>query len=1613
MRKKLIMALLLVSLVMFSATFVLAACGNDDPQITEETGTSHTIEVGENYTISPKYENSTFTSENTAIVTVTESGTVYGVAEGTAKVYENNTTVRVTYTITVVPAVDTGDDTVYTVSLDRERVIGLTIGDDLELNASVLADGAASSEVVTWSVANADGSEYTASETVTIKAEGNKVTVTAAKAGDALVVATYNDVTASCLVTVQNADATELDEVTADVKHGDKVTWNEVANAEHYYVSEDKGATWTLNDERSYAINNETPRAYTIWIKAEGDGVNYAESVAEVEVRTQMYLSVEDDVLSVVGDGSASYELYNGSDKIADITSDTETELSDLNVATGDYSFTVQSANGKTSNACEYSTGFLNKYEMNSFDSSKFDAGNFVTSVNGNSSATYSNKFVYENKGQSLQLDLRDTYNFYTIPTSVDMSTVDSFYFYIYIDSESFMGTDGVTPIEAPELPPFSKNAFVGNSDGNNQFPFAIELARGESWAYDKWIRLEGTRDQSKPVSADTYELTLFAFANSNAWTGVYDPAQGGTGDSALYFYSFYLDEFSVYRDDLVASIEDDGTLSLTMPSGVTAKLYDESGETCLVENLTDGYSFENNYSALGITGTGDYVFIVEFYENDVVIGSSEVVYSTKFINEREVNSFDSSKTDAKGFITSGNGQSTASYSTDVTYDGGRQSLRLDFRDAYNFYTIPTAVDMSTVNSFYFYIYIDSSSFTNNAGVPLEEAPALPPFSKNAFVGNSDGGNQFPFAIELARGGSWAYDKWIRLEGTRDQSKPVEEGTYEFTLFAFANSNAWTGDYNLTKDSAMYFYTFYLDEIYTYRDDVSASVADGVLSLTMPGGITAKLYDESGSNCLVEDLADGYNFDEHLSALGITETGDYGYVVKFYENGELVGSDDVIYSTKNINEREINSFESSRIDASTITTSKVSKTSYSNDIYYGDSGRSLRFEVLEAYNYYDIPTDVDMSTVEKFYFYIYIDGNSFKNGEGTPVEAPDITRKEPFVGEHNEGRDPLPFAVELAAGQKWECNTWIRLEGTRRSNVSLTDNYKINLFAFTTPWGWTGTYTNDSPMYFYTFYLDNFSVYNTDVSASVADGVLSLTKPGGITAKLYDESGSNCLVEDLADGYNFDDNLSALGITETGDYKFIVNFYENGEFVGTSEVVYSTKNLNNNELNSFNSSRTPADGIMTSPSQNSKASYSTDKAFANNGQSLRFDIRDAYNFYTIPTAVDMFTVDSFYFYIYIDSTAFMSNDGVTPIEAPELPPFSKNAFVGNSDGNNQFPFAIELARGESWAYDKWIRLEGTRDQSKPVNEGTYEFTLFAFANSNAWTGVYDPAQGGTGDSALYFYTFYLDEFYTYNSEISATITDGTLSLTMPEGVTAQLYDLAGENKIADVTNGYSLDENLSALGITATGDYYLTINFFENGERIDSRRVLYSTANINENEINSFDSSRVDASTINENAVSQTSYSSDVAYNNQGQSLRYDIKDGYNYYNIPTEVDMSTVNSFYFYIYIDSESFMNNGGTESVEAPTITRKEPFVGEHNEGRDPLPFAVELASGEGWGYNKWIRMEGTRRPEIALTNNYQINLFAFATNWGWNGSYTNDNAIYWYTFYLDNFYINVAE
>ena len=1345
MRKKLIMALLLVSLVMFSATFVLAACGNDDPQITEETGTSHTIEVGENYTISPKYENSTFTSENTAIVTVTESGTVYGVAEGTAKVYENNTTVRVTYTITVVPAVDTGDDTVYTVSLDRERVIGLSPTETVDITASVLADGAASSEVVTWSVTNADGSSYSASETVTIKAEGNKVTVTAAKAGDALVVATYNDVTASCLVTVQNADATELDEVTADVKHGDKVTWNEVANAEHYYVSEDKGATWTLNDERSYTINNETPRAYTIWIKAEGDGVNYAESVAEVEVRTQMYLSVEDDVLSVVGDGSASYELYNGSDKIADITSDTETELSDLNVATGDYSFTVRSANGKTSNACEYSTGFLNKYEMNSFDSSKFDAGNFVTSVNGNSSATYSNKFVCENKGQSLQIDLRDAYNFYTIPTSVDMSTVDSFYFYIYIDSESFMGTDGVTPIEAPELPPFSKNAFVGNSDGNNQFPFAIELARGQSWAYDTWIRLEGTRDQSKPVSADTYELELFAFANSNAWTGVYDPAQGGTGDSALYFYSFYLDEFSVYRDDLVASIEDDGTLSLTMPSGVTAKLYDESGETCLVENLTDGYSFENNHSALGITGTGDYVFMVEFYENDVVIGSSEVVYSTKFINEREVNSFDSSKNDAEGFISSINGQSISSYSTDVTYNGGRQSLRLDLRDAYNFYTIPTAVDMSTVNSFYFYIYIDSSSFTNNAGVPLEEAPALPPFSKNAFVGNSDGGNQFPFAIELARGESWAYDTWIRLEGTRDQSKPVNEGTYEFTLFAFANSNAWTGVYNPseggTGDSAMYFYTIYLDEIYTYRNDVSASVADGVLSLTMPGGITAKLYDESGSNCLVEDLADGYNFDNNHSALGITETGDYKFIVNFYENGEVVGSEYVIYSTKNINAREINSFESSRIDASTITTSAVSKTSYSNDIYYGDGGRSLRFEVLEAYNFYDIPTGVDMSTVEKFYFYIYIDGNSFKNGEGTPVAAPDITRKEPFVGEHNEGRDPLPFAVELAAGESWECNTWIRLEGTRRSGIALTDNYKINLFAFASPWGWTGTYTNDNPMYFYTFYLDNFSIYNTDVSASIEDG--------------------------------------------------------------------------------------------------------------------------------------------------------------------------------------------------------------------------------------------------------------------------------TLSLTVPSGVTAQLFDLAGENKIADLTNGASIDEYVDELGITATGDYYLTVNFYENGVRIDSRKVLYSTANINENEINSFDSSRVGASTINENAVSQTSYSSDVTYNNQGQSLRYDIKDGYNYYNIPTEVDMSTVNSFYFYIYIDSESFMNNGGTESVEAPTITRKEPFVGEHNEGRDPLPFAVELASGESWGYNKWIRMEGTRRPEIALTNNYQINLFAFATNWGWNGSYTNDNAIYWYTFYLDNFYINVAE
>lgn len=801
MRKKLIMALLLVSLVMFSATFVLAACGNDDPQITEETGTSHTIEVGENYTISPKYENSTFTSENTAIVTVTESGTVYGVAEGTAKVYENNTTVRVTYTITVVPAVDTGDDTVYTVSLDRERVIGLTIGDDLDLNASVLADGAASSEVVTWSVTNADGSEYTASETVTIKAEGNKVTVTAAKAGDALVVATYNDVMASCYVTVQNADATELDEVTADVKHGDKVTWNEVANAEHYYVSEDMGATWTLNDERSYAINNEMPRAYTIWIKAEGDGVNYAESVAEVEVRTQMYLSVEDDVLSVVGDGSASYELYNGSDKIADITSDTETELSDLNVATGDYAFTVKSSNGKTSNAFEYSTGFLNDNELNSFDSSK-----------------------------------------------VDVSEICS---------------------------------------------------------------------------------------NATAVTG---------------------------------------------------------------------------------------------------------------------------------------------YSSDYAYTAGGQSLRFDVRDAYNNYAIPTSVDMSKVNSFYFYIYVDSESILNNAGLTLDEVPDFP-VSLNAFVGNNNEPHQhYPFIISLAPGETVGYDKWIRMEGTRDASVAMTEGTYQIQLFAHGNSNAWIGDYNFTKDSAMYWYTFYLDEFYTYNSEISATITDGTLSLNMPSGVTAQLFDLAGEN-KIADVTTGYSVDENLSALGITATGDYYLTINFFENGVRIDSRKVLYSTANINENEINSFDSSRVGASTINENAVSQTSYSSDVTYNNQGQSLRYDIKDGYNYYNIPTEVDMSTVNSFYFYIYIDSESFMNNGGTEsVEAPTITRKEPFVGEHNEGRDPLPFAVELASGESWGYNKWIRMEGTRRPEISLTNNYQINLFAFATNWGWNGSYTNDNAIYWYTFYLDNFYI---------------------------------------------------------------------------------------------------------------------------------------------------------------------------------------------------------------------------------------------------------------------------------------------------------------------------------------------------------------------------------------------------------------------------------------------------------------------------------------------------------------------------------------------------------
>lgn len=223
----------------------LTACNPEDPTpiVTISNGETATLEVGQtlqlNVTLEHSNEDIIYTSSNTAVATVNDTGLVTAVAKGeatiTAKVGDISDTIKITVTEPAVTVVD-----VESVTLNKTEIT-LEIGGTETLTAAVLPENA-TDKTVAWETSNAE---------VATVANG---VVTAVAKGEATITAKAGDKTATCKVSV-NETVVEVPSIT--ITNGETATMNTGDTLQLNATVENLEGTvaWTSSDDEVATVS--------------------------------------------------------------------------------------------------------------------------------------------------------------------------------------------------------------------------------------------------------------------------------------------------------------------------------------------------------------------------------------------------------------------------------------------------------------------------------------------------------------------------------------------------------------------------------------------------------------------------------------------------------------------------------------------------------------------------------------------------------------------------------------------------------------------------------------------------------------------------------------------------------------------------------------------------------------------------------------------------------------------------------------------------------------------------------------------------------------------------------------------------------------------------------------------------------------------------------------------------------------------------------------------------------------------------------------------------------------------------------------------------------------
>ena len=223
MKKKLIAVLTFLCLVCSLCAFV--ACGGKPSEPKDFELVSREITVSESETadivVNSKYkEEIEYTSYNTAVASVSESGKVMGVAEGNTfvavKLKEKQEICKVT--------VKRNEDAIF---LGSEK-INLAVGSEQQWTAVVYRNGEAQEETVSWQITDSDACEFASND--------NSATFKATQTGEFTLTVTSGNLSATCLIRVVSQNAKRLATPVVTTGCGGSVSWNAVTGASGYAV---------------------------------------------------------------------------------------------------------------------------------------------------------------------------------------------------------------------------------------------------------------------------------------------------------------------------------------------------------------------------------------------------------------------------------------------------------------------------------------------------------------------------------------------------------------------------------------------------------------------------------------------------------------------------------------------------------------------------------------------------------------------------------------------------------------------------------------------------------------------------------------------------------------------------------------------------------------------------------------------------------------------------------------------------------------------------------------------------------------------------------------------------------------------------------------------------------------------------------------------------------------------------------------------------------------------------------------------------------------------------------------------------------------------------------